>query len=160
MSMGLLKYFTNKPCKHGHISERYLSNKECVACRSSKTKEYAAHGYFTNYRHNNKEKEQSYRKLYKKENKDKINAGTARYRASKKNRTPSWLTEDDYFLINEAYRLAALRTKTTGFSWHVDHVVPLKGEVVSGLHVPENLAVIPWKDNVTKRNVWCWDNQK
>lgn len=160
MSKNLLKYFTGKPCKYGHISERYLSNKECVSCRSEKTKGYAKTGYFKEYRENNKQKEQEYRKQYKKENKDIINAGTAKYRASKRNRTPLWLTEEDYFLINEAYRLATLRTKTTGFSWHVDHVVPLQGETVSGLHVPENLSVIPWIDNVTKRNVWSWDNQK
>lgn len=38
------------------------------------------------------------------------------------------------------------------FSWHVDHVIPLQGEMVSGLHVATNLQVIPWIANVSKAN--------
>jgi hypothetical protein len=39
-----------------------------------------------------------------------------------------------------------------GFPWHVDHIIPLQGEMVSGLHVPNNIQVIPWIDNVRKAN--------
>ena len=67
-------------------------------------------------------------------------------------RTPAWLTVDDLWLIEQAYELAALRTKLFGFSWHVDHILPLQGKQVSGLHVPTNLQVIPWVDNVRKAN--------
>jgi hypothetical protein len=89
---------------------------------------------------------------YKAENPAKTNANTIKRRLQKLQRTPAWLTKDDYWLIEQAYELAALRTKVFGFQWHVDHVLPLQGERVSGLHVPTNLQVIPWRDNVSKAN--------
>lgn len=76
----------------------------------------------------------------------------ARRRASRLQRTPAWLTEDDFWLIEQAYELAQLRTQIFGFQWHVDHIVPLQGELVSGLHVPHNLQVIPARDNLRKSN--------
>lgn len=76
----------------------------------------------------------------------------AKHRAVKLLRTPAWLDEDDYWVIAQAYELAALRTKLFGFSWHVDHIMPLKGKSVSGLHVPSNLQVIPGLQNIAKNN--------
>jgi len=68
----------------------------------------------------------------------------------RKNRVPGWLSEDDRWMIKEVYDLAAVRTELFSFSWHVDHIIPLNGKKVSGLHVPENLQVIPWRDNLKK----------
>ena len=79
-------------------------------------------------------------------------ANAAKYRASKTQRTPSWLEVEDTWMIEQAYKLAALRTKLFGFSWHVDHVIPLHGKLVSGLHVPTNLQVIPSAQNISKNN--------
>ena len=56
------------------------------------------------------------------------------------------------FFIEEIYRLAALRTKTTGIQWHVDHIIPLRNPLVCGLHVENNLQVIPAKVNQLKGN--------
>jgi len=67
---------------------------------------------------------------------------------------PAWLTEDDHWMMKQAYELAELRTKMFGFAWHVDHIIPLQGENVSGLHTPFNLQVIPWSDNVRKSNTF------
>jgi hypothetical protein len=89
---------------------------------------------------------------YASKNKAKLTANASKYRASKAKRTPAWLTDDDFWIIEEAHTLAALRTKLFGFQWHVDHVVPLHGELVSGLHVPHNLQVIPAWDNRSKSN--------
>ena len=81
-----------------------------------------------------------------------IRAHANKHRASKVMRTPAWLTPDDFWVMEEAYALAVLRTKLFGFSWHVDHIVPLHGVLVSGLHVPHNLQVIPARDNHSKSN--------
>lgn len=65
------------------------------------------------------------------------------------NATPVWA---DAFLIAEVYDLAQRRTNHTGFKWHVDHVIPLNGRNVCGLHVEGNLQVIPWVENLKKGN--------
>jgi len=92
------------------------------------------------------------KKEYRQNNRGKINALVAARKQIIKQRTPTWLTKDDKWLIKEIYEFAALRTKFFGFSWHVDHIIPLQGKTVSGLHVPNNLQVIPAMENIRKKN--------
>lgn len=101
------------------------------------------------------EKIKADKKLYAQTNKEIINAAVARRKAKKLQRTPMWLNEDDHWMIEQAYELAALRTKMFGFQWHVDHVLPLCGKTVSGLHVPVNLQVITGVENIRKGNRVC-----
>ena len=93
-----------------------------------------------------------YAKRVRQNNPGAKNADTAKRRYAKIQRTPAWLTEDDFWMLEQAYELAALRSKMFGFQWHVDHIVPLQGEIVSGLHVPTNVQVIPGFENVSKGN--------
>ena len=67
---------------------------------------------------------------------------------------PAWAND---FFIREAYHLAKLRTLATGYPWHVDHIVPLKSDLVCGLHVEHNLQVIPASENVRKQNFYWPD---
>lgn len=99
-------------------------------------------------------KNPDYYKKFREANPAKVNAKESKRRAAKLQRTPAWLDEEDYWLIEQAYELAALRTKLFGFSWHVDHIIPLQAKLASGLHVPTNLQVIPWIENVTKQNTY------
>jgi 5-methylcytosine-specific restriction endonuclease McrA len=87
-----------------------------------------------------------------KQNKPKVNARTARRYASKTQATPKWLTPDDHWMIEQAYEIAALRTKMFGVSWEVDHIIPLRGKTVSGLHTPWNLQVVTQATNRRKSN--------
>ena len=89
---------------------------------------------------------------WKKENRGKANFWEKNRQLAELQRTPRWVDSDELFLILEAYSLAVMRSKLTGISWHVDHVIPLRGKRVSGLHVPMNLAVIPALDNIRKGN--------
>ncbi len=93
-----------------------------------------------------------YRKEYNKNNRDKKNTYEAKRRAAKINRTPLWLTEEDRWMFKEVYSLSKLREELTGIKYNVDHIIPLQGKLVSGLHVPSNLQVIPAKDNFEKSN--------
>jgi hypothetical protein len=102
----------------------------------------------------NPEKVKAYAKKSKTNNKGRINALTVKRRLAKINRTPKWLTSDDKWMIEQAYELAAERTKLFGFSWHVDHIIPLQGKTVSGFHTPYNLQVIPGIENVRKSNIF------
>lgn len=100
----------------------------------------------------NPDKVKQYAKKTKVANKGRVNADTVKRRLAKINRTPTWLTEDDHWMIEQAYELATIRTKMFGFQWHVDHIIPLQGKTVSGLHVPLNLQVIPGIENIRKGN--------
>ena len=82
----------------------------------------------------------------------RVLATKAKYRASKRNKTPIWVDKEHLWLIKQAYELAILRTKQFGFIWHVDHIIPLNGVNVSGLHVIENIQVIPAAENLLKNN--------
>lgn len=86
------------------------------------------------------------------ESKAKNAARTAKKRAKRLKRIPAWLTEFDLFFITEIYDLARLRTDCTGVQWHVDHILPLCGRTVSGLHTPYNLQLLSAKDNIVKSN--------
>lgn len=68
---------------------------------------------------------------------------------ARQQRTPSWADEEK---IREIYNLAKKIRKETGVKHEVDHIIPLRGKLVSGLHVPENLRIITEHENRVKRN--------
>lgn len=102
------------------------------------------------YYKENKDKIQDYRKRYEKKAKHIIAAGKARYRAAKRNAVPGWLTEDHHKEIASIYKRREEVSTETGITHHVDHIVPLQGKNVCGLHVPWNLQVIPASENLKK----------
>jgi hypothetical protein len=104
----------------------------------------------TNWREVNKERMKAARKAWRDANKHKSQAYVRKRQAAQKKRVPNWVTRDDFWLMEEVYELAVLRTKMFGFRWDVDHILPLQGKTVSGLHVPLNLQVIPSVVNSSK----------
>ena len=104
------------------------------------------------WREENREQHNATNRAWNAKNQHVKTAHEGKRRAAKMQRTPNWLTPDDLFFIEEAYHLAKLRTELTGIEWHVDHILPLQGKTVSGLHVPTNLQVIPAKENLKKSN--------
>ena len=91
-------------------------------------------------------------RLWVKNNLGLVLASSASRRAAKLQRTPTWLSDFDKIKIKCLYQLAAMRNRESGQTWHVDHIIPLQGEFVSGLHVPNNLQVIPAIENMRKSN--------
>ncbi len=108
--------------------------------------------YQKQYCEKNKEKRNAYAKQWRIFNQEKLNAQTARRRAARIQRTPAWLTDDQRQMIENFYFQAKMLEIETGIKHHVDHIIPLRGKNVSGLHVPENLRVISAKENLTKNN--------
>jgi len=92
------------------------------------------------------------KKAWRKENPELASAHAASRRARKKQAQPPWLTEEHINQIKAEYKNSKRMKKLTGIEHHVDHIVPLKGENVCGLHVPWNLQVIPAKHNLEKHN--------
>lgn len=99
-----------------------------------------------------KKKRNAETKQWQKNNPDKCNANNAKRHAAKLKRTPPWLEDKHWDKITEFYMLAKeLQWLSEDRLW-VDHIVPLQGENVSGLHVPWNLQILPRKMNISKGN--------
>jgi hypothetical protein len=81
-------------------------------------------------------------------------AANARRRAARMKASPAWLSEDQRRQMQDTYWLARDLKAITGEDYHVDHIVPLQGKNVSGLHVPWNLQVLPADINLSKRNTF------
>lgn len=165
---GAKKYFTGLPCKRGHIAERRTGCGRCVMCEAAQPayQDRANHLRMSREwkaRNPERSRESSCRWVLNNpearrasnrrgrakwaaepENKPKINAWATARRAAKACRTPPWA---DLEAIKEIYARCPI-----GF--HVDHIVPLKGKTVSGLHVPWNLQYLPPIENLRKNNSW------
>ena len=173
IALGKNKYMGVK-CSQGHDGERYVKNHACVKCRleakykrrrkASLLRKAVAKtlcGPRLSRMGNNKkrytdeqllERQRIRKAKYRSKNKDKINAYKAKHHAEKLNRTPVWLRSVDLKHIEEIYNIARRLTEETGTLYHVDHIIPLRGKIVSGLHVPTNLRVIKAADNIKKNN--------
>jgi len=85
-------------------------------------------------------------------NRSRVKANKIRYEARLKRATPCWLTREDWDYMNAMYDHAVLLTKETGVKHQVDHIVPLNGRLITGLHVPGNLQILTQAENVAKSN--------
>lgn len=82
----------------------------------------------------------------------KIRANTLRYERKLSKATPDWLTEEHWQAMNKIYLEARQKTLKTGVQYDVDHIIPINGKTVSGLHVPWNLQILTKRANVRKSN--------
>ena len=90
---------------------------------------------------------------FRKVHPDRCAATQAKRRARKFQATPLWVSNEKISLI---YKEAQLMTQYTGVLHVVDHIVPLKGRKVSGLHIETNLRVITDMDNKRKSNIYIY----
>ena len=171
-------YFTGNPCKHGHISLRKTKGNcvECMKVESANPSE-ARKKYFTKYNKSeagqaakrryyeaNKEDviaraiarpdadKHRYRMNYKKNDPDKFRELMGLRQRRRKQATPKWLTATHKMEIRLKYRLARELSRITGIKYVVDHIIPMFGKTVCGLHVPWNLDVITHSENSKKSN--------
>ena len=106
------------------------------------------------YRDANKDLMKMRRRLAYLENSKTIRERSATAHAAKKKRVPKWVDDNHKKLILEVYELSVRLTKETKCKHEVDHIIPLQGELVSGLHVVSNLQVLTMKENRKKYNLF------
>jgi hypothetical protein len=100
----------------------------------------------------NPDKMQACRSRWAKNNSHRLTMKANATRARKKKAFVPWA---NLFFIEEIYHLAKLRTKATGIKWEVDHIVPMAGKTVSGLHWEQNMQVVPSAVN-RRKSCYQW----
>ena len=146
-AQGLKRYFTGKPCKHGHIAERHVTG-GCVICACLDQQKYYKQDpqkYMeatARYREDNRERTRKIQRDYYARHSHKIKAGAKTQRGARALRIPSW---------SETEQIAVFY-KNCPPGCEVDHIIPLQGKFVSGLHVLGNLQYLSISQNRSKHN--------
>lgn len=175
---GATHYFTGEPCKHGHVAPRKTKG-ACVECLRMEWRQSADKraDYFETYNKSaaGQEAKRAYyarnknevvaraaarphaekarhQKAWKVANPDWVLADNKVRRRKHRTATPPWVSPAQRIEMRRMYQMAIAMTKTTGERYVVDHIVPLRSEVVCGLHVPWNLRVITQEENLAKSN--------
>lgn len=118
----------------------YLVNKEAIGERNRKN--YLA----------NRESRLETNRRWKKLNYHKVISSVSLRKEKIRIATPKWLSPQQKTEIENFYWLAKDLSVVSGEAYHVDHIVPLRGKDVCGLHVPWNLQVLPADINLAKSN--------
>ena len=115
----------------------YARNTEAVKARAQARPTKEKHFHRKNHKAANPD-------LYK----ELVNVRRRRFRDA----TPKWLTTEQKLEIRFHYRMAIALSRATKIPHAVDHIIPLQGEGVCGLHVPWNMEVITQEENLKKYN--------
>jgi len=103
----------------------------------------------------NIEKVKQYNARWMERNRGLMNFYHRTYRAKKLQACPVWA---DLKKIKDIYKEAARMRQETGLDYEVDHIIPLQGREVCGLHIAENLQIILQHDNASKSNKFLGGN--
>ena len=141
LELDLKYYFTGKQCKNGHLSKRQTTSKTCYECHKLKNLNQSS-VYKKDWREKNKSILIEKRKVYYNNNKENFKAKVALRRSRKQKRTVQWTNTEK---IKKIYGKCPK-------GYVVDHIIPLNGKTVSGLHVENNLQYLTETENLSKGN--------
>jgi hypothetical protein len=133
LASGSLHYYTGKPCRRGHLAMRYASGKQCVLCGNLNSANFAKTPSGRDIR-------SRYRKTPN--GRAVCRASNNGRRAMRNKALPAW---EDIDAVREFILNCPL-------DHHVDHIIPLRGKNICGLHVLSNLQYLPAQENHSKRN--------
>ncbi len=109
-------------------------------------------GWAAHYREENREQLKRKNRQWQLANPARVREKARRYQASRRGATPTWLSAIQLAQIQEFYEIAEALETQTGVRHHVDHIHALNGENFCGLHVPWNLQVLRYDENIRKSN--------
>lgn len=127
-------------------AREYAENHKAEA--SARTKEWTAQ---------NPDRKKASDKRWKDNNPAHYHSLKAKYRAARRQACPPWVDDAHMARIHEIYKLRRDISEKTGVVHEVDHIVPLQGKTVCGLHVWWNLRVIPREENNRRPRIWNAD---
>lgn len=136
----------SKPCKRGHTGPRRKDNQDCVECARLRAKQQRERepekirNYLASYRVENQERLKEYDRERNKT--PKRRAHFSEKRVKRLRAKPKWVDNEEL--------IGVYQNRPNGFV--VDHIVPLQGKVVCGLHVPWNLQYLTPQQNAQKYN--------
>jgi hypothetical protein len=155
----LSAFSKNKRTKDGYkysckqcISQEYFANREAEILKRKQHYQENKEQYIARakvWKKENPEKVRLDRKQWNDKNKPLKAFYTSSRRSYTKRATPPWANLNK---IQEIFEQASQQTQETGIVYSVDHIIPLRGKLVSGLHVEHNLRVIPKLENCRKGN--------
>lgn len=108
--------------------------------------------YKKSWQNSNREKHNLNNRCWQKRNKPYKAKQQSMKRAILKQRMLPWITPQQEKEIESFYWLARDCEMLTGDKYHVDHIIPVRGKTVCGLHVPWNLQILPSDLNRKKSN--------
>lgn len=142
------KWMEDNPEAYQNRISEYLAKPEVQKRARARTKEWVAA---------NPERKRQQDREFTEKNRGRVTSYKGRYRAARRNATPPWLTPEHMEEIRKVYDEARRLSLETGIPYEVDHIVPLSGKIVSGLHVPWNLRAIPKTENNRRPRIYAQD---